>query len=68
MSFENDITSIKKLFEDNQLFKPASEDDKAERKAYDEQKYIGKLAELRSIIYPKIEQLKKTYKIIICLN
>ena len=63
MSFENDITSIKKLFEDNQLFKPASEDDKAERKAYDEQKYIGKLAELRSIIYPKIEQLKKTYKI-----
>jgi hypothetical protein len=63
MSFENDITSIKKLFEDNQLFKPASEDDKAERKTYDEQKYIGKLAELRSIIYPKIEQLKKTYKI-----
>ena len=31
MSFEKDITSIMKLTEDNQLFKPASEDDKVAR-------------------------------------
>ena len=63
MSFENDITILRKLLEDNQLFKPASEDDKAERKNIDAQKYAKKLEELKSIVNPQIDELKKEHTI-----